>query len=429
MERLPEIEHCQLLWIPFYIMAYCSFFLVRGTPKTLNLRLYTRRMPCQNSMSFWRLSKSRLEFTGFRTFSSLLSDEKKRDLLDERAIFIRDIPPKTPNIKEKIREYFSSFGEVENVRRKGADMMFVSFRSVESAKKALKQKHFFEGRWMTTLPNVKKGMWRGHSCKIKVEDVPQSMSEEEITSYFSKFGTVTSVDFIILDPETLKRKDFCFVGFSKMSEAKKAALVQIHKIGENSCKVYLSTSKFSAVENTKEIIVRSLPQDITVDELKEYFEQFGAIEKIDLICQTLARSHTTYAFVAFQSPCSVEQASDNLIHTICGKKAIVQKSALSYPIKNGHRKLFVEGFQPNTDPEHVREYFEEFGKVEYINKTAIRPTGKTYIVFKSSASLQHVLQLKEHALDGCNLKIRPVSWKRPMTLTEMTELNGREMAE
>ena len=164
MERLPEIEHCQLLWIPFYIMAYCSFFLVRGTPKTLNLRLYTRRMPCQNSMSFWRLSKSRLEFTGFRAFSSLLSDEKKRDLLDERAIFIRDIPPKTPNIKEKIREYFSSFGEVENVRRKGADMMFVSFRSVESAKKALKQKHFFEGRWMTTLPNVKKGMWRGHSC-------------------------------------------------------------------------------------------------------------------------------------------------------------------------------------------------------------------------------------------------------------------------
>lgn len=77
-----------------YVMAYSSFSLVRGIPKTLNLRLYTRRMPCQKSISFWHLSKSRLEFTGFRAYSSLLSDEKKRDLLDERAIFIRDIPPK-----------------------------------------------------------------------------------------------------------------------------------------------------------------------------------------------------------------------------------------------------------------------------------------------------------------------------------------------
>ena len=405
-------------------MATVRYSLLRGITQTIKIN--SRSIFWKSVISFCPHAKLRQEFNcNIRACSALFTDEKARDLLDERAIFVHDIPSKTPNIKEKMWEYFSSFGEVENVRRKGPDMMFVSFRSVESAKKALKEKHFFEGRWVTTLPNVKRGLWKGNSCKIKVEGVPQSMSEEELTSYFSKFGTVTNIDFIVLDPDTLKRKDYCFVGFSKIDEAKKAALVQEHKVSENCLKVYLSNSKFSAVENTTEIIARSLPQDITVNDLKEYFEQFGAIEKIDLICQTLARPHTTYAFVAFQSPCSVEHASENLIHTICSKKAVVQKSALPYPIKNGDRKLFIEGFQPNTDPERVREYFEEFGKLEYINKTAIRPTGKTHIVFKSSASLQHVLRLKEHVLDGCRLRIRPVSWRKPMTLTEMVELNDR----
>jgi len=363
-----------------------------------------------------------------RVQSTLFSDEKERDLLDKRVIFVRDVPAKTPNIKGKIRTYFSSFGEVENVRRIEQGMLFVSFKSVESAHKALKTKHFFEGQWITVLPNVVKGIWKEKSCKIKVDEVPQSMSEKELTSYFSKFGTVTNVDFIILDPDTLERKKFCFIEFSSLNEAKKVANVQEHKVGVNCLKVSLSTSKLSAVKSTKEIIVRSLPHDITVNDLKEYFKQFGALEQIDLICQTLARPHTTYAFVTFQSPYAAEQASESLIHRICGKKTVVQKSALSYRIKNGDRKLFVEGFQPNTDPEQVRKYFEEFGKLEHIKKTAIRPTGKTYIVFKSKASVQHVLRLKEHVLDGCHLRIRPVSWRKPdflTTLIEMAELNEK----
>ena len=362
-----------------------------------------------------------------RVNSTLFSDESERDLLDERIIFVRDVPGETPNVNEKLREYFSSFGEVENVWRVKQNMLFVLFRSAKSANKALKEKHFFEGQWITALPNVKKGNWKGKSCKIKVDNVPQSMSEEELVSYFSKFGTVTNVDFIIIDPDTLERKGFCFVEFSNLGEAKEAALLKEHVIGPSILNVSLSRSKSSAVKNPTEIIVRSLPHDITIVDLREYFEQFGALEQIDLICQALARRHTTYAFVKFQSPCATEQASKHLIHTICGKKTVVQKSALSYPIKNGDRKLFVDGFQSNTDPEKVRSYFETFGKIEHINKTAIRPTGKTYVVFKSQASLQHVLRLKEHVLDGCRLRIREVSWRKPDLLsTVMTTIERRE---
>ena len=413
--------------------AVFRFPLLRGI-------LQKSRSNCQppTRSIFWKSTTSNRRHTkpwrdscscSIRVQSTLFTDEKERELLDDRVIYVRDIPAKTPDMKQKLRQYFSSFGEVDYVRRIQKDMVFVSFKSVDSAKKALNAKHFFEGQWITTLPNVKRGSWKGKSCKIKVENVPQSLPEEELTKYFSKFGTVRNVDFIILDPDSLKRKDFCFVEFSNLDEAKEAAAVQDHRVGINYLKVHLSTSKFSAVKNSKEIIVRSLPQNVTVDDLKKYFEKFGALDQIDLICQTLARPHTTYAFVTFQSPCAAEQASESLIHSIGGKKTVVQKSALPYPIKNGDRKLFVEGFQPHTDPEQVRAYFEKFGELEYINNTAIRPTGKTCIIFKSKTSLQHVLQLKEHAIDGCNLRIRPVSWRKTDFLTsliEMAEINEKD---
>lgn len=403
-----------------------------------HVRTSTKINPCQPSKSiFWTLSVSprpykprklghESNFFLSSDHSSLFSDETGRELHDERVIFVCDVPRKTPDIKGKLRKHFSLFGEVEKVSRIRQDMMLVSFRSVESASKALKEKHLLEGQWITTLPNVKKGNWKGKSSKIKVENVPQNMSKEELVNYFSEFGSVTSVDFIFIDPDTLQRKSFCFVEFSSMDEAKKAAMVEDHKVGVRSLKVSLSTSKLSAVKNSKEIIVRSLPHDITLDDLKEYFEQFGSLEQIDLIYQALARPHTIYAFVKFESPHAAEQASATLIHRICDKKTVVQKSALPYPIKNGDRKLFVEGFQPGTDPEKVRAYFEEFGKLEHVNKTAIHPTGKTFVVFKSKVSLQHVLQQKEHVLDGRNLRIRPVLWRKPeiesIQLMNMDEL-------
>ena len=397
-------------------------------PTIVNYRSPSRRILWTSAISVRqeKVSRPGRESRCINRFhSTLVPDESERDLLDERIIFVRVVPGKMPSVKEKLREYFSSFGQVENVWRVKQDMLFVSFRSVESANKALKEKHFFEGQWITALPNVKKGNWKGKSCKIKVDNVPQSMSEEDLVNYFSKFGTVTSVDFIIIDPDTLERKSYCFIEFSNLGEAKKAALLQEHGIGQSILNVSLSTSKSSAVKNPTEIIVRSLPHDITVVNLRDYFEQFGALDKIDLICQALARPHTTYAFVKFQCPSATEQASKHLIHTICGKKTVVQKSALSYPIKNGDRKLFVEGFQLNTDPEKVRSYFEAFGRIEHINKTAIRPTGKTYVVFKSQASLQHVLRLKEHVLDGCRLRIRAVSWRKPDFVSTLMKMIGQ----
>lgn len=62
------------------------------------------------------------------------------------------------------------------------------------------------------------------------------MSEQELVNYFSQFGFVTNVDFIIIDPETLQGKSLCFVQFSSMDETKKAATVEDHKVGVSAIK-------------------------------------------------------------------------------------------------------------------------------------------------------------------------------------------------
>lgn len=53
-------------------------------------------------------------------------------------------------------------------------------------RKFLKEKHLFKGQWITTLPKVNKGCgnFKGKSCKVKVDNVRQNMSEEELVNYF-----------------------------------------------------------------------------------------------------------------------------------------------------------------------------------------------------------------------------------------------------
>lgn len=68
------------------------------------------------------------------------------------------------------------------------------FSSIESAKEVLKEKHFFKGQWITTLPKVNKGCWKGKSYKVKVDNVLQSVSEEQLVNlFFYRFGIVTIV--------------------------------------------------------------------------------------------------------------------------------------------------------------------------------------------------------------------------------------------
>lgn len=57
--------------------------------------------------------------------------------------------------------------------------------------------------------------------------------------------------------------------------------------------VFINIHKLGAVKNSQEIIVCSLPHGVTVDDFRDYFEQFGAVELIDLMCKALAGPHTT----------------------------------------------------------------------------------------------------------------------------------------
>ena len=105
-------------------------------PTTMNYRSPSRSILWTSAISVRqeKVSRPGHESRCFRRVNStLLSDESERDLLDKRIIFVRDAPGETPNVKEKLREYFSIFGEVENVWRVKQDMLFVPITSAKSA--------------------------------------------------------------------------------------------------------------------------------------------------------------------------------------------------------------------------------------------------------------------------------------------------------
>ena len=92
------------------------------------------------------------------------------------------------------------------------------------------------------------------------------------STIFSKFGTITIVDFILLDPDTLERENFCF---SEFVCCQKATSGEQHKVGQRYFTVSL-TCKSSAVKITSEIIVCSLPH-VSINLLVVYRESVNLI--------------------------------------------------------------------------------------------------------------------------------------------------------
>ena len=114
------------------------------------------------------------------------------------------------------------------------------------------------------------------------------------------------------------------------------------------------------------LFVGGLAWESTEETIKQYFEQFGVVENVNLKRSKEDPSkHRGFCFVKFASPESaaavLEQRSP---HYLDGSK-IDPKSACPAGVRPEQRtkKIFVGGLSATTSLEDIKAYFEQFSKV------------------------------------------------------------------
>uniref|UniRef100_A0A8C4Q9U5 RRM domain-containing protein n=1 Tax=Eptatretus burgeri TaxID=7764 RepID=A0A8C4Q9U5_EPTBU len=149
---------------------------------------------------------------------------------------------------------------------------------------------------------------------LVVLGLPFSTNEEELKDYFSAFGSVV-LSQVKNDPVTGKSKGFGFVRFADYESQLKAMSMR-HMIGGRWCEVKLPQSKmYPQNPERSRIFVGRCPEDITTEDLRQFFCQFGEVTDV-----YIPKPFRSFGFVTF--------ANEAVAQSLCGQDVIIKGSSV-----------------------------------------------------------------------------------------------------
>jgi len=163
----------------------------------------------------------------------------------------------------------------------------------------------------------------------------------------------------------------------------------------------------------RKVYVSSLPFAARDDNLKEYFEKYGEVEKAEVKMESTTRSRG-FGFVIFVEPGVVDSVIE-MKHTLDGREIEV-KRAITMKEKFSTNKLFVGGLAPKLTNEEIDEFFKKFGPVQDIEWVVDRVTGNRkgfcFVIYEKCEAVEAVTegkvppQSQKHSINGYTVECK-----------------------
>jgi len=181
------------------------------------------------------------------------------------------------------------------------------------------------------------GKTKRQESKNKCSDLivlglPWKTTEQELREYFEPFGEVLMAQ-VKKDIKTGQSKGFGFIRFS-CYESQMRVLAQRHMIDGRWCDVKIPNSKEGQVQQVPcKVFVGRCTEDMTADDLKDYFTKFGEVTDV-----FIPKPFRAFAFITFLDP--------EVAQSLCGEDHIVK--GVSVHVSNA---------APKTDPSRQQPGF------------------------------------------------------------------------
>uniref|UniRef100_A0A3Q2ZM65 Heterogeneous nuclear ribonucleoprotein A1b n=1 Tax=Hippocampus comes TaxID=109280 RepID=A0A3Q2ZM65_HIPCM len=134
-------------------------------------------------------------------------------------------------------------------------------------------------------------------------------------------------------------------------------------------------------EQLRKLFIGGLSFETTDESLRAHFEQWGSLTDCVVMRDSNNRRSRGFGFVTYSSVQEVDAAMAARPHKVDGR-VVEPKRAVSREDSNrpgAHvtvKKIFVGGIKEDTEEQHMRDYFQQFGKIEVIEIMNDRNTGK-----------------------------------------------------
>jgi len=175
---------------------------------------------------------------------------------------------------------------------------------------------------------IKTNMSNDNSCKLLVRKLDWSTTEEELKEFYSKFGSVEDAT-VVKNKDTGKSRGFGFIRFVKASMVDDAMESRPHEIGGRKVEPHRSAPKeyserVESHHTCNEIYIGKMVEEIDEDDLREYFGQYGNIEKI-AIPKGDDGKFRGFAVITYDDYDPVDVTCYKRAHSIKDKRVFVSK--------------------------------------------------------------------------------------------------------
>lgn len=165
---------------------------------------------------------------------------------------------------------------------------------------------------------------RDDERKLFVGGLSRSTTENDLRDHFGKFGEIESVS-VKMDPYTGISRGFAFMVFTNPKTIDKLLASGEHYINKRK----VDPKRVSKKAQHGKIFVGGLTPEITDDDIKQYFSQYGTIVEIQAPFDKTKNQRKGFCFITFESKDVVYKLLKTPKQTICGKEVDVKKVKVS----------------------------------------------------------------------------------------------------
>lgn len=182
-------------------------------------------------------------------------------------------------------------------------------------------------------------------------------------------------------------------------------------------------------EQFRKLFIGGLSFETTEESLRKYYEQWGKLTDCVVMRDPQSKRSRGFGFVTFSSMGEVDEAMAARPHTIDGrvvepKRAVAREESTKPGAHVTVKKLFVGGIKEDTEEHHLREYFEEYGKIDSIEVITDKQTGKRrgfgFVTFDDHDPVDKIVLQKYHTINGHNAEVRKALSRQEMHEVQST---------
>ncbi|KAG8573122.1 hypothetical protein GDO81_012297 [Engystomops pustulosus] len=182
-------------------------------------------------------------------------------------------------------------------------------------------------------------------------------------------------------------------------------------------------------EQFRKLFIGGLSFETTEDSLRKYYEQWGKLTDCVVMRDPSSKRSRGFGFVTFSSMNEVDAAMSARPHSIDGrvvepKRAVAREESAKPGAHVTVKKLFVGGIKEDTEEHHLREYFQDYGKIETIEIITDKQSGKKrgfgFVTFDDHDPVDKIVLQKYHTINGHNAEVRKALSRQEMHEVQST---------